>query len=141
MVITASLKVVNPVIHPSKFLCSFTLFAVFSCYHFGAKRRIVLCPGFLLNPPLQPIFAPQHPPTFNSYISLSPHHTTMDPPTTPISPDTESSSSTLTVSDSSKREYLLAQIRQKDAVIESLLKQVSQANTNTYLRTTKLCGD
>lgn len=29
------------------------------------------------------------------------------------------------VSDSSKREYLLAQIRQKDAIIESLLKQVS----------------
>lgn len=29
------------------------------------------------------------------------------------------------VSESSKREYLLAQIRQKDAIIESLLKQVS----------------
>lgn len=28
------------------------------------------------------------------------------------------------VPDSSKREYLLAQIRQKDAIIESLLKQV-----------------
>ena len=27
--------------------------------------------------------------------------------------------------DASKREYLLAQIRQKDAIIESLLKQVS----------------
>ena len=29
-------------------------------------------------------------------------------------------------SDDSKREYLLAQIRQKDAIIESLLKQVRQ---------------
>jgi hypothetical protein len=29
------------------------------------------------------------------------------------------------LSSSSKREYLLAQIRQKDAIIESLLKQVS----------------
>lgn len=29
------------------------------------------------------------------------------------------------VPDNSKREYLLAQIRQKDAIIESLLKQVS----------------
>ena len=29
------------------------------------------------------------------------------------------------LTDDSKREYLLAQIRQKDAIIESLLKQVS----------------
>ena len=31
---------------------------------------------------------------------------------------------TAVVSESSKREYLLAQIRQKDMIIESLLKQV-----------------
>lgn len=31
------------------------------------------------------------------------------------------------VSESSKREYLLAQIRQKDAIIESLLKQVCRS--------------
>lgn len=31
---------------------------------------------------------------------------------------------TVQLSESSKREYLLAQIRQKDAIIESLLKQV-----------------
>ncbi len=30
------------------------------------------------------------------------------------------------VSESSKREYLLAQIRQKDTIIESLLKQVGR---------------
>lgn len=37
------------------------------------------------------------------------------------------------IPESSKREYLLAQIRQKDAIIESLLKQVSSLPTSTKL--------
>lgn len=43
------------------------------------------------------------------------------------SSDCSSSSddSSYSLSSSSKREYLLAQIRQKDSIIESLLKQVS----------------
>lgn len=41
----------------------------------------------------------------------------------PPSPSSESASD-VDFDSSSKREYLLAQIRQKDAIIESLLKQV-----------------
>ncbi|KAJ7226928.1 hypothetical protein GGX14DRAFT_627532 [Mycena pura] len=47
------------------------------------------------------------------------------PSTSPPSSPASSSSDLPFVSSSSKREYLLAQIRQKDAIIESLLKQVS----------------
>ena len=38
--------------------------------------------------------------------------------------DDEPFDNNMVISESSKREYLLAQIRQKDAIIESLLKQV-----------------
>ena len=40
------------------------------------------------------------------------------------SPTESTDEPSLDVPDHSKREYLLAQIRQKDAIIESLLKQV-----------------
>lgn len=39
--------------------------------------------------------------------------------------DNDETNDIIAVSECSKREYLLAQIRQKDAIIESLLKQVS----------------
>lgn len=42
----------------------------------------------------------------------------------PLSPAPSDNDELLTVPSSSKREYLLAQIKQKDAIIESLLKQV-----------------
>lgn len=38
----------------------------------------------------------------------------------------------ISISESSKREYLLAQIRQKDAIIESLLKQVSELVSSSH---------
>ena len=45
----------------------------------------------------------------------------------------DETSSPLDIPDSSKREYLLAQIRQKDAIIESLLKQVSVLSPRAWL--------
>jgi hypothetical protein len=42
-----------------------------------------------------------------------------------VDSDSGSDRSSIYVSEYSKREYLLAQIKQKDAIIESLLKQVS----------------
>ena len=42
----------------------------------------------------------------------------------PSSPASSADDEPLTIPSSSKREYLLAQIKQKDAIIESLLKQV-----------------
>ena len=47
--------------------------------------------------------------------------------------DDEPFDNELVLSESSKREYLLAQIRQKDAIIESLLKQVRRISLICYL--------
>jgi hypothetical protein len=50
----------------------------------------------------------------------------MSRPPSPDFSDSDEEDSLTYVDWSSKREYLLAQIRQKDAIIESLLKQVSK---------------
>ena len=79
------------------------------------------------------------PPPSSSPTAVDPEHdvTTISDPTSVLSdtletklnlepePEPEPEIAHVDPPDHSKREYLLAQIRQKDAIIESLLKQVS----------------